>query len=78
MTVACFISYWIDADVLAGFLERPSVFLGGMWAAVATVFVFKETRADSLAAGAARLSATLISFACVFLSFYRTIGEKPR
>jgi uncharacterized membrane protein YgaE (UPF0421/DUF939 family) len=34
-----------------------------MWATVATVFVFRETRANSLAAGASRLAATGVSFA---------------
>jgi uncharacterized membrane protein YccC len=38
-----------------------------MWTAVAIVFVFKETRARGLAAGIARLSATLVSFALCFL-----------
>jgi uncharacterized membrane protein YccC len=37
--------------------------LGGMWAVVATVFVFRETRHDSLSAGIARLIATGVSFA---------------
>lgn len=35
--------------------------LGGMWAVIATVFVFRETRHDSLSAGTARLIATCVS-----------------
>ena len=33
-----------------------------MWAAVATVFVFKDSRSDSVSAGFARLLATCVSF----------------
>lgn len=41
--------------------------LGGMWAAAATAFVFRDTRQHSLSAGAARLIATGVSFAlCLF------------
>ena len=38
-----------------------------MWAVVATVFVFRESRQDSLSAGAARLMATCVSFALCLL-----------
>jgi hypothetical protein len=37
--------------------------VGGTWAAVATVFVFRITREDSCSAGVARLIATSVSFA---------------
>jgi uncharacterized membrane protein YgaE (UPF0421/DUF939 family) len=43
-----------------------------MWAAVATIFVFRETRSGSLSAGAARFLAACISFAlclCYLLVF---------
>jgi len=49
--------------VLSPFVDRADAFLGGMWATVATVFVFRETRVDSLTAGIARLIATCVSFA---------------
>jgi uncharacterized membrane protein YccC len=47
-----------------------------MWAVVATVFVFKDSREHSLAAGAARLAATLVSFALcsLYLSFFPPTG----
>ena len=38
-----------------------------MWAAVATVFVFRDTRANSMSAGIARLIATCVSFALCLL-----------
>jgi hypothetical protein len=63
MAIACLIAYSITVDVLAPFVGRDDDLLGGMWAAVATVFVFRETRLDSLAAGMARLIATCVSFA---------------
>jgi uncharacterized membrane protein YgaE (UPF0421/DUF939 family) len=63
MAIACLITYWVMAYVLSGFVDKPSDFLGGMWAVVATVFVFRETRVRSLSAGIARLFATCVSFA---------------
>jgi uncharacterized membrane protein YccC len=66
MAIACAISYWIITYGLAPFVDRASDFLGGMWAAVATVFVFRDTRAGSVSAGLSRLIATCVSFAlCV-------------
>ena len=67
IAIACLISYLIITQVLSRFVNVSSVLLGGMWAVVATVFVFKDTRARSLAAGTARLAATLVSFALCFL-----------
>jgi uncharacterized membrane protein YccC len=67
MAIACLIAYWITTHVLSRFVDRPSDLLGGMWAVVATVFVFRETRVRSLSAGFARLVATCVSFAlCLF------------
>ena len=63
MAIACLISYAIITHVLSPFVGAPDVLLGGMWATVATVFVFRETRASSLAAGISRLSATCVSLA---------------
>ena len=63
MAIACLISYSISISVLSPFVGKDDVFLGGMWATVATVFVFRETRADSLSAGISRLVATCVSFA---------------
>jgi uncharacterized membrane protein YgaE (UPF0421/DUF939 family) len=63
MAIACGISYAIITRVLVGFVGRPDDLLGGMWAVVATIFVFRESRESSLAAGRARLIATGVSFA---------------
>jgi uncharacterized membrane protein YccC len=67
MAIACLITYWIMTHTLSRFVDESSDFLGGMWAVVATVFVFRETRLRSLSAGAARLIATCVSFALCLL-----------
>jgi uncharacterized membrane protein YccC len=67
MAIACLITYWIMTHTLSRFVDQSSDFLGGMWAVVATVFVFRETHLRSLSAGIARLIATCVSFALCFL-----------
>src|SRR5258705_12456835 len=67
MAIACLITYWIMTHILSRFVDEPTDFLGGMWAVVATVFVFRETRLRSLSAGIARLIATCVSFALCLL-----------
>jgi hypothetical protein len=63
MVIACLISYSISTSALSTFASRADVLLGGMWATAATIFVFRETRLESLSAGASRLIATFVSFA---------------
>jgi uncharacterized membrane protein YccC len=63
LAVACFITYWIITRLLSGFVDQASDFLGGMWAVVAVVFVFRDTRKEALRAGRDRLFATCVSFA---------------
>ena len=63
MALACLISYSLTTRVLSPFVAEPDTLLGGMWATVATLFVFRDTRASSLAAGISRLIATGVSFA---------------
>src|ERR1700745_525527 len=67
MTIACAISYWITTSGLTTFVDKSSDFLGGMWAVVATVFVFRDTRTNSISAGLARFIATCVSFALCLL-----------
>jgi uncharacterized membrane protein YccC len=67
MSIACAISYWIITYGLAPFVDRAADLLGGMWAAVATVFVFRDTRANSVSAGLSRLIATCVSFVLCLL-----------
>ena len=63
MALACLISFSIVTHVLSPFVDKPDTFLGGMWATFATVFVFRETRVDSLSAGIGLVIATCVSFA---------------
>jgi uncharacterized membrane protein YccC len=63
MAVACAISYLVTSRLLGPFIDRGDSLLGGMWAAIATAFVFRETREGSVAAGISRLIATSVSFA---------------
>jgi uncharacterized membrane protein YgaE (UPF0421/DUF939 family) len=63
MAIACLISYWITTTALSGLVGHDIDYLGGMWATVATVFVFRDTRKASVSAGAQRFIATCVSFA---------------
>jgi uncharacterized membrane protein YgaE (UPF0421/DUF939 family) len=63
MAIACGISYAIITRLLVPFVDRPDDLLGGMWAVVATIFVFRDSREGSLSAGRDRLIATCVSFA---------------
>ena len=74
MGLACLISFCIMTHLLNTFVVKDDDLLGGMWAAIATAFVFRDTdRAEALvfpdtgrasfAAGVARLVATSVSFA---------------
>jgi uncharacterized membrane protein YgaE (UPF0421/DUF939 family) len=67
MAIACLISYWIMTQALSGLVGSATDYLGGMWATAATVFVFRDTRKVSLAAGAQRFMATCVSFALCLL-----------
>ena len=67
LAIACAISYWIITSILAPFVGKASDLLGGMWAVVATVFVFRDTRTESMSAGLERLIATCVSFALCLL-----------
>lgn len=73
MAIACAISYWAITHLLHPLADKDSDLLGGMWAVAATVFVFRETRQDSLSAGVARLIATCVSFSLclLYLWFFR-------
>jgi uncharacterized membrane protein YccC len=63
MALACLLSYAVMTRLLNVAIEGHEDLLGGMWAAVSTAFVFRDSRQRSLSAGAGRLIATLVSFA---------------
>jgi len=63
MALACLISYAVMTELLNVAVEGRADLVGGMWAAVSTAFVFRDSRQHSLSAGAGRLIATCVSFA---------------
>jgi hypothetical protein len=63
LAIASFITYWGITHLLSWFVDQGSDFLGGMWAVVAVVFVYRDTREQALRAGMERLIATCVSFA---------------
>ena len=63
MAIACALSYGIITAILAPLVREGDTMKGGMWAVVATVFVFQDTREKALTAGMGRLIATCVSFA---------------
>src|SRR5580698_1432137 len=76
MAIACGISYAIITRVLARLVDRPDDLLGGMWAVVATIFVFRDSREGSLAAGQDRLIATSVSF-ILCLAYFLIVPFAP-
>jgi uncharacterized membrane protein YgaE (UPF0421/DUF939 family) len=67
MAIASTIAYAIITHVLAPFVDKSDDLLGGMWAVIATVFVFRDTRVHSFSAGVARLVATTLSMGLCLL-----------
>ena len=63
MALACIISYAMMVELLNVAVEGRADLVGGMWAAVSTAFVFRDSRQNSFSAGAGRLIATCVSFA---------------
>ncbi len=67
LTIASLISYLISYYVLEPFVNHPNDLLGGMWATVSTVFVFREAKDLPLRAGVARFFATCVSCVLTFV-----------
>jgi uncharacterized membrane protein YccC len=63
MALACLFSYALMTKILNAAVEGRADVIGGMWAAVSTAFVFRDSRQHSLSAGVGRLIATCVSFA---------------
>jgi uncharacterized membrane protein YgaE (UPF0421/DUF939 family) len=64
VAIASAISYLLTTHVLSRVhsLSPADDLLGGMWAVIATVFVYRETHKGSIAAALSRSTATLLSF----------------
>jgi uncharacterized membrane protein YccC len=77
LAVACLISYALITQILIRVysVSREDDLLGGMWAVVATIFVYRESYQKSVSAAISRMSATVLSFALcliylLFLPFH--------
>ena len=64
LAAACLISYWLTTRVLSLVYSVSAAddALGGLWAVIATVFLFRDSYNKSLAAAVSRMAATLVSF----------------
>lgn len=76
LSIACLLAYWLVADLGSRVysLSRADDIVGGLWAVIATVFVFRDSYQHSVSAAVSRLEATLVSFALcliylIFLPF---------
>src|SRR5580658_2622164 len=69
LAVASLVSFELITQLLGHvyFVSRDDELLGGMWSAVATVFVYRETFRGSIHAALSRMAATLLSFALCFV-----------
>jgi len=65
LAAACLLTYWATTELLTKLhsLSEADDKLGGMWAVIATAFVYRLSYQDSHTAALTRMSATLLSFA---------------
>jgi hypothetical protein len=63
LAIACLITFMLVTDVLTRVyhLSRADDLIGGLWAVIATVFVFKDTYQHSVSAAVTRIAATGVS-----------------
>ncbi len=73
LAIACLVSYALITHLLSQvyFVSQDDGLLGGMWAVVATVFVYRLRYQESRSAALSRMAATLLSF--VFCLVYLLI-----
>jgi uncharacterized membrane protein YccC len=63
------ISYWLITQILTHVfpVSRDDNLLGGMWAVIATIFVYRWSYAQSVGAALSRIAATALSFTLCFV-----------
>jgi len=73
LSILCAISYWSITYLLARAMSvsRNDDLLGGMWAVVATIFVYRNSRESSLRAAISHLRSLSCIPACVLISLSR-------
>jgi len=73
LAASCLVAYWLTTHVLSHvyLVSKDDGVLGGLWAVISTIFVFRDSYQRSIAAAVSRMSATLLSFlvCLVYLSF---------
>jgi hypothetical protein len=64
LAISSMISFWLITHILVILysVSRADDLLGGMWAVVATIFVYRYSQAENLGAASSRIVATLASF----------------
>jgi uncharacterized membrane protein YccC len=69
LSILCVISYWLITRTLAHMFSasRDDDLLGGMWAVVATIFVYRYGYEESVGAALSRVGATSLSFVLCFI-----------
>src|SRR5260370_14524542 len=69
LSILCVISYLLITHMLAQvfWVSRDDDLLGGMWAVVATIFVYRYSYEASAGAALSRMGATSLSFALCFI-----------
>jgi uncharacterized membrane protein YgaE (UPF0421/DUF939 family) len=69
LAAACVLTYWVVTELLAKVhsVSKPDDMIGGLWAVIATAFVYRWTYQDSHKAALSRISASLFSFALCFV-----------
>jgi uncharacterized membrane protein YccC len=69
LALASLVSYWLIAGVLSRLhsVSRSEALIGGLWAAIATIFVSKSSYQQSVTAAVSRVAGTLVSFAVCFV-----------
>jgi uncharacterized membrane protein YccC len=61
---SCVLSNWLITRILADAysVSNDDDLLGGMWAVVATIFVYRYSQAESVRSALSRMASTLVSF----------------
>jgi uncharacterized membrane protein YgaE (UPF0421/DUF939 family) len=69
LSILCVISYWLITHLLsrAFSVSHDDELLGGMWAVVATIFVYRYSYEESVVGALSRIAATSLSFALCFI-----------
>lgn len=69
LAAASLVSYWLIADVLSLLRtgSRTEDIIGGVWAAIAAIFVSKSSYQQSVAAAVSRVAGTSVSFVLCFV-----------